>query len=401
MLYTHILMQLIRKTIVSPLNRRKTCQEIAPMPFCSHLATRIIGLALLSLLTVVPSAVAVEEKPGAHAVSLYNLGLTAYKQGSPESAIIFFRRATDLDPDLADAHYNLAVIYQAQKRYKEAIPRFEQVLRVKPTDADAHFQLAIILQETGRLPEAKDHFSNIAPNNPHFAECQQRMAQINSQLSGGAQLKGQSGFESTANYGQNQSTVAANMSGNRIDESPTQAAQNYNNQQAVQPQQQLPVEQPMQQMQAVQQPVQQAAPTPSPVPTIANSTLRVIATGFSAPSGIAFDRQGNLYIANFLSNTIDRITLDGSRMQFSAGINLKGPIGLTIDDTGNVYVANYNSGTIARINPAGVATIIASGFKKPYYLALDNDGNLYVSQQEDNSVVRITLPKSAARSASK
>ncbi|MBX9878887.1 MAG: tetratricopeptide repeat protein [Candidatus Obscuribacterales bacterium] len=380
------------------------------MPFCSHLATRIIGLALLSLLTVAPAALAAEEKPGAHAVSLYNLGLTAYKQGSPESAIIFFRRATDLDPDLADAHYNLAVIYQAQKRYKEAIPRFEQVLRVKPTDADAHFQLAIILQETGRLPEAKDHFSNIAPNNPHFAECQQRMAQINSQLSGGAQLKGQSGFESTPNYGQNQSTVAANMSGSRIDESPMQtvapssfgyAAQNYNNQQmSAQTQQQMPVEQPVQQLQPIQ-PVQQAAPTPSPVPTIANSTLRVIATGFSAPSGIAFDRQGNLYIANFLSNTIDRITLDGSRMQFSAGINLKGPIGITIDETGNVYVANYNSGTIARINPAGVATIIASGFKKPYYLALDNDGNLYVSQQEDNSVVRITLPKSAARSASK
>lgn len=388
------------------------------MPFSSNTTKRFIGLALAVLCSLPMSSQAAEEKPGAHAVSLYNLGLTAYKQGSPESAIIFFRRATDLDPDLADAHYNLAVIYQAQKRYKEAVPRFEQVLRVKPTDADAHYQLALILQETGKLPEAKDHFSNIAPNNPHFNECQQRINQINSQLSGGAQLKGQ-GYESQQSYpqtAQTNLTMVSNMTGTRVDsDSPSlpnvttnsyAATQNYAaqnsatfgyqannyNQQPVNTQQQVPVEQPK---------TEAPAPTPSPVPTISNSTLRVIATGFSAPSGIAFDRQGNLYIANFLSNTIDRITLDGSRMQFSAGINLKGPIGLTIDDTGNVYVANYNSGTIARINPAGVATIIASGFKKPYYLALDNDGNLYVSQQEDNSVVRITLPKSAARSASK
>ena len=386
------------------------------MPLCSQLALRVIGLALIAFCSLSLTAQAAEEKPGAHAVSLYNLGLTAYKQGSPESAIIFFRRATDLDPDLADAHYNLAVIYQAQKRYKEAIPRFEHVLRVKPTDADAHYQLALILQETGKLQEAKDHFANIAPNNPHFNECQSRIVQINSQLSGGAQLKGQSGFEASPNYPQvNQSTVVSNMAGNRIDsenaaQSTAQSSASFGYQTAPSYNSQPMNNQPtgnMPAQQTAQMPVepvkteQAPLPTPTPVPTIANSTLRVIATGFSAPSGIAFDRQGNLYIANFLSNTIDRITLDGSRMQFSAGINLKGPIGLTIDESGNVYVANYNSGTIARINPAGVATIIASGFKKPYYLALDNDGNLYVSQQEDNSVVRITLPKSAARSASK
>ncbi|MBX9688606.1 MAG: tetratricopeptide repeat protein, partial [Candidatus Obscuribacterales bacterium] len=71
--------------------------------------------------------------PNPRAVSLYNLGLTAHKQGSPESAIIFFKRACDIDPNLADAQYNLGVLYQMQKRFKEAIPRFEEVLRIKPT----------------------------------------------------------------------------------------------------------------------------------------------------------------------------------------------------------------------------------------------------------------------------
>ena len=60
-------------------------------------------------------------------LALYNLGLTAYKQGSPESAIIFFKRACDIDPDLADAQYNLGVIYQSEKRVKEAVPRFKKL----------------------------------------------------------------------------------------------------------------------------------------------------------------------------------------------------------------------------------------------------------------------------------
>ncbi len=118
----------------------------------------------------------------------------------------------------------------------------------------------------------------------------------------------------------------------------------------------------------------------------------MIATGFSAPAGLAFDKSGNLYVANFTSNSIDRISPDGTKTPFSTGANLKGPIGVTVDANSNVYVANYNGGTVARINPAGVSTVIATGFRKPYYLT-DKEGNLYVSQQEDNTIVRITLPR--------
>jgi len=139
-----------------------------------------------------------------------------------------------------------------------------------------------------------------------------------------------------------------------------------------------------------------SAPPPvstGPIPVLANSTLRVIATGFSAPSGLAFDRNGNLYVANYMTNSIDRIGQDGSRNTFCTGVNLRGPIGLVIDDSNILYVANYNSGTVVKVSPAGISTVIASGFKKPYYLTLDRDGNLYVSQQEDNSIVRIVLPR--------
>jgi Tfp pilus assembly protein PilF len=354
--------------------------------------------------------------PNPRAVSLYNLGLTAYKQGSPESAVIFFRRACDLDPNLADAQYNLAVIYQTQKRFSDAIPRFQEVLRIKPEDPDAHFQLGVILHETGRLVEARQHLLAIAPNNIHFAEAQKRILNINNQMNEAQarmqkNIEGQNATQQPVNNDQmlrgqeqNISSVDNQLSAaNEIMQSSQDIGSNpviaSNQAGQISPDPIQPVQNLVQSMQTqnsvqtFQSPVQSnASPAKSSanlMPAVPNIALRVIASGFSAPAGLAFDRVGNLYVANYMTNTIDRIQPDGTRTQFSSGINLRGPIGLVVDNNNNLYVANYHSGTIARITPAGVSTIIASGFSKPYYLTMDNQGNLYVSQQEDNSVVRI------------
>lgn len=371
------------------------------------------------------------------AVGMYNLGLAAYKQGSLESAIIFFRRATDMDPNLADAQYNLGVLYQSQRRLKEAIPRFQEVLRVKSADPDAHFQLGIALMDMGRAAEAKNHLSAIAPSSPHFADAQKRIQTCEAQLAGATVASpSYSPNYSSNNSNATSSQPAANVFNNSTNQamnlnavgSETPAARDYSSisnnsysgsssasgntlSHVVQPQQQVQQVQQIQQAQPVQQ-VQQtqvvrpvaiagapiaASRAGAPTAVLANSSARVIATGFSAPSGLTFDRLGNLYVANFTSNTVDRISADGTRMQFSSGSNLKGPIGLAADDSGNIYVANYDGGTVARISPAGVSTIIGTGFKQPYYLTLDKEGNLFVSQQMDNSVVRLTLPRPVAR----
>lgn len=343
--------------------------------------------------------------PNPRAVSLYNLGLTAHKQGSPESAIIFFKRACDIDPNLADAQYNLGVLYQMQKRYKEAIPRFEEVLRLKPTDPDAQFQLGCILQDSGRLQEARLHLSAIAPNSSHFSEAQRRIGQLSNlpmqstavdpNVSGGQAAQP---LQSSAAL---RDPAATNLYQDLAGTSGAAAGYGQMSAQTM-VQQQAPMQQLAQQS-IQQQPATAyipngsttAPPSPGgPVPVLANLSLRVIATGFSAPSGLAFDHNGSLYVANYMTNSIDRIGPDGSRNTFCTGVNLRGPIGLVVDDANNLYVANYNGGTVAKVNPAGISTVIASGFKKPYYLTLDKDGNLYVSQQEDNSIVRIVLPRS-------
>lgn len=418
---------------------------------------------LLSVLAVAVtfsfSTKVLAQSGNSHAVAMYNLGLNAYKQGSPESAIIFFKRACDIDPNLADAQYNLGMLFQSERRLKEAVPHYLEVLRVKPTDPDAHYQLALCYIDLGQGADARVQLQTIAPNNPHFADAQKRLALIDATSpttpnsmpavnneSGNATMAASNaatigstappaipsitappqGYTPPPDFA-SYSTAAtqqaappqsqfsppqtAMMAPPAVQQSLPTAQQNFLPPgQQPQQSQQLPLT-PTAQEPMTQTPPQNSQPSPpnlatldpafkaqatTPVPALSNCQIRVIASGFEAPAGLAFDRQGNLYVANFLSNTVERINADGSRAVFSSGANLKGPIGLVVDGTNNLYVANYAGGTVARISPAGVSTVIGTGFRKPYYLTLDKDGNLFVSQQEDNSIVRISLPKATA-----
>src|SRR5262249_38669255 len=91
-----------------------------------------------------------------------------------------------------------------------------------------------------------------------------------------------------------------------------------------------------------------------PTALLANAKLETISTNFNAPSGLACDEQGALYVANFESNSIDRIAPNGTRNAFfSDAKRLSGPIGLAWDNAGHLFVANYNSGTIVYINKDG------------------------------------------------
>ncbi|MCY2950353.1 MAG: hypothetical protein NTZ71_19475, partial [Planctomycetota bacterium] len=72
-----------------------------------------------------------------------------------------------------------------------------------------------------------------------------------------------------------------------------------------------------------------------------------------------------------------------------------GPWQIAVDTVNNLYVADYNSGTIRKITPAGVVTTIAGSattgyldnadpllakFNKPLGVAVDDSGNVYVSE---------------------
>ncbi len=121
----------------------------------------------------------------------------------------------------------------------------------------------------------------------------------------------------------------------------------------------------------------------APITNLSSATtgLSNFATVGSGPDGLAFDKSGNLYVANFFDNTVDKITPGGVVSTFiNTGLN--GPKGLAFDSSGNLFVANFNIGEIAEYNSSGA--LITAGFNAtgfagaPDQLVIDSGNNLYL-----------------------
>ena len=56
-----------------------------------------------------------------HAQYLIDLGVVAQDDGREADAIVFYTRALELDPGLAEAHYNLATLFDQSGDSRSAI----------------------------------------------------------------------------------------------------------------------------------------------------------------------------------------------------------------------------------------------------------------------------------------
>jgi tetratricopeptide (TPR) repeat protein len=109
-----------------------------------------------------------------------------------------------------------------------------------------------------------------------------------------------------------------------------------------------------------------------------------------SPTGIATDKNGNVFIASFSDNMIYKITPDGKKIIFVKDAKINGPIAMVSDSAGNLYVSNYNSDNVIKITPTGTIFVQISNIQKPYGISIA-DGMLFVSSQGTNSVLRYKL----------
>ena len=144
------------------------------------------------------------------------------------------------------------------------------------------------------------------------------------------------------------------------------------------------------------------------------------AARFNLPQAVAVGSAGNVFVADTYNHAIRKIASDGTVTTFAGGGGTAGsldgngtaaqfntPYGIAVNAQGEVFVADYGSAILRKITPAGVVTTLAgtahqlgtvdgigaaARFLAPAGLAIDASGNLYAA---DAAAIRKVTPAGA------
>jgi sugar lactone lactonase YvrE len=150
------------------------------------------------------------------------------------------------------------------------------------------------------------------------------------------------------------------------------------------------------------------APTPGPATS----------SNLYSPAGVAVDSAGNLYIADMFNNRVEKVT-SGGVLSIVAGTGTGGvptpgpatssdlyaPSGVAVDSAGNLYIADLNNNLVEKVTSGGVLSIVAgsgnvgrptpgpataSALYYPFSVAIDSAGNLYIADSSNDVVEKVT-----------
>ncbi|UGQ48349.1 NHL repeat-containing protein [Massilia endophytica] len=139
------------------------------------------------------------------------------------------------------------------------------------------------------------------------------------------------------------------------------------------------------------------------------------AASFNTPSGLAIDRQGNLYVADTANHAIRKVTPEGAVATLAgngqpgyadgqgAEARFNGPVGIAVDGKGNVFVADTYNDCIRMIDAQGMVTTYAGNGKPgdadgpaksaqldtPTALAVAADGSLYIADTFNDKIRKV------------
>jgi sugar lactone lactonase YvrE len=120
-------------------------------------------------------------------------------------------------------------------------------------------------------------------------------------------------------------------------------------------------------------------------------TLTLLHTyaGFSSPTGITVDDDGNIYVTNWSGRNITKIDTNGN---YSIVCDKVGsPSGIAMDNEGNLYNCDYSGNVVYKVTPDSNSTVFASGFSTPAGLFYHPEGYFLVCNRVTNQILKMDM----------
>jgi len=153
--------------------------------------------------------------------------------------------------------------------------------------------------------------------------------------------------------------------------------------------------------------------------TVSGDGGPAVAAVLFAPTAVALDGSGNLYIADRDNHRVRRVTPAGVTTVAGSGVpgfggdggsaltaQLRSPSGVAVDRAGNLYIADRDNQRVRRVTASGMISTVAGagnpGFtgdggpatsallNGPEALAVDAAGNIYIADRANHRIRRVT-----------
>ncbi len=130
---------------------------------------------------------------------------------------------------------------------------------------------------------------------------------------------------------------------------------------------------------------------------------------FQNPYGICTDGSGNVYVTEMSGHVIRKITPSGvvSTLAGSWGVYnstdgvgsnaaFRGPFGIAADANGNLYVSEWDSGYVRKVTSSGSVTTVAQTGRNLLGIAVDAQGVIYVADHYAHKILKLVVPNGSA-----